>query len=571
MFAQERMSRQKFAFGASIMPIMEYQKGGGGGGSPAAPPPPDYTPQWNQVQKNRTEVLNGAGEVGALSNTFQNTIDPAQKVALAKQLDDKVDALIKESRDTLALNATIPDSWFGERAGERSIAVSNFNAVVNNLEMYRISIPPDGFDPTGLGAAQATVAAQMAALKAIGRTFGAPQDPNAVMLLYPVGSWQYTLWQQGYSLAEIAWAENDNATNLLLNKYGNNMYLFLNMIRIDLDNAILNKQIPAGSPINNGPVALPNSTPVIHGIDTWIGSVPARYVPSGPIVGIGKQTGLSVGRAAPVGFTDSDGNPLTVGGIEYYYGGDGNTYRHSSDTFSDWLRYEVPFGVQLCKTPWTYVPAKSSEIPAPVPAPPVNSPIDLGVWSRRYRRKYGNQPYMPNPSLETPRYPQIDLPYIDPGYDTVIAQVSDNGQTGWNITGSCGTPLSVTNGTDTHFTGALVGAGHSVSTIDTVRRTLRRTRFKPNANVIDIAMAMAEQIAAGSIGQPAIGLGNPLTAITGVAAVDIHEAAVLRQSQLTQRQARRARRGLYGGGGAFMGDQTVGSFPPGYLGPEINN
>jgi hypothetical protein len=518
-------------FGWQRLLITQVPQGGGGGGGPfAPPPPPDYSPQWNQVIADENAALTLQDKVLAGIKALPVATDVTYLDAVAA-VNANIDAAIAKIKDAQAVNATIPASWFGDQSANRDANMQTLSDSLKDLQMLRPGTTLTDHQTLALQFNKSVILLQQ-----IGRKLGSPIESEPVGI-FPKGSWQYALWQKGYTVNEVHWAEQDEAQKLLLNKYGNNIDDFMNVIMTELDNAIVTKQIPARvdqqtvAPGTNG-----------AGISPLIVNSVSRITyttPGGPIVGVGQ--GLSNPIAPP---TYSDPNDTNNTGSVTYYGDNGNTYLHNVGDVAWFLKYVVPanVGVRLNPPQTVHIvsdPAPNTPAPAGVVADPTNP--DYRLIQRRALRRTQGWFVSQNPFA----HPLDRDPYVDvqSGLQPIVS--GDQNPVGWNITGLCGGAGQPQAGVaNSHFTPLLMGAGYGPNTIDTVRRTLRKTKMKPGADIGAIALQMAQQIDNGVTSSNPAALGNPIASISGVQSIDPTSDSIIAQSVSAKLQARRARRGL---------------------------
>ena len=570
-----------------------------------APPPRDYTPEWNQVRAKFsyvvTEVPRIQAENAALSSAQS---DP---VAAETALNNHIDAVIKAADEALAIDATIPIAWFQGSGnpdgpeGNRSIlgqlnvnalsgddvathndAVGQFNQIKQSVLAFKAAITPKApyYRATRNELLKAELALIEEKMKAMGRYFNKPIEAEPAQDVYPKGSWQYTLWALGYSLKEVAWAEMDNATNKIIATYGDDFPYAIDLIKRDVDQAIIDKKIgtevipvnynnPVWNPPTLGPVFPigqghwePTST--ILGVGTYTGgatpyskSSGGVWLKTGPVIGVGTYVSGPVpsvyspvygnngrqynnAQSVPLGVEYSaspyEWKPTGLGPLDYstvfggntVYGDDGLTY--PSPTL-------VRLGVRYCATAWKWVtdPVYVPPVIPKLPGMPIGDPR-YNLYKRRIDRAYqGRQGSTRNPF----RNPIARLPYL-PGYinDDFQGQKS---QIGWNITGLCGGAGQPQAGVaDSSFTPLLMGAGYTPDVIDTVRRQLRNTRVRGKTDIGALALSMAAGIASGT---PVTSGSN--TVGSGTWSTNLQAEAITKQSVAAQRQARRARRGIH--------------------------
>lgn len=535
-------------FGWQKLLVNNVPHKGGGAGRPAAPPPVDYFPTWNKVVADETQVIDLQTQIVAGIKSLGKYSDLLYQVKL-KAVQNNIAKAITLIDEAIALDATIPADWFGNQQSDRDANVTRMKSIKQQLLMSNVN------DPAFTDVVSLAINQQLVILGQMGRVIGNPYDIGAEGL-YPKGTWQYNLWELGYKHEEIAWVEGVSASQGLYEKYGSQPDLYVKELQYRIDEAIISKKQFEDPRTKD--VTASSTTKPINSLNPVILPGYEYLVPSAGIDGVGSQTYQSLGRAAPAGFTDKAGNPLTPGTIEVYYGSDGKVYNHTTDTFTDWLRYEVPVNVSVSKSPWTKVQRPIETLPAPIP-PTINYPIgtiEYGRYSRRQiRKRYtgsggGWTPPTLNP-VNPFKNPLIKDPYID-GVRQPVMSLPYN-PIGWCGTGRCGgagQPM-VINASDANFTDALMGQGYTPDIIDTVRRQLRSTKIKGRANLSQIALQMAAAISSGS---PDVGGNVPSTAQTAGSSTsqaatwhtDIGQDSIIRMSVRSQLQARRARRGLFG-------------------------
>ena len=519
-------------FGWQKLLITQVPQGGGGGGAaPAAPPPPDYGTQWNQVIADENAALSLQDKVLSGIKALPSMTDPSYPDAVAA-VNANIDAAIAKIKDAQAVNANIPTSWFGDQESSREANMKTLSDSLTDLQMLRPGTTLTDHQTLALQFNKSVILLQQ-----LGRKLGSPIEPEPTGI-FPVGSWQYALWQKGYTVNEVHWAEQDDAQKGLMNKYGNNMDDFMNVIMTELDTAIVSKQIPARvdqllpvAPGTNG-----------AGINPLIVNSASRITyttPGSPILGVGK--GLSNPVAPP---TYTDPNDTNNVGSVMYYGDDGNTYLHNTGDLAWFFNYVVPngVGVRLVAPQTVHIVSDPAPmLPASPGIPADTSNPEYRLLQRRALRKNQGWFVSQNPFAD----PLTRNPYVDvqSAFQPIVS--APQNPVGWNITGLCGGAGQPQAGVaNSHFTPLLMGAGYSPNTIDTVRRTLRRTRMKPGADIGAVALQMAQQIDNGVTSSNPAALGNPLASISGVESVDPTSDAIIAQSVSAKLQARRARRGL---------------------------
>jgi hypothetical protein len=519
-------------FGWQKLLITQVPQGGGGGGGGVAAllSPPDYTPQWNQVIADENAALSLQDKVLAGIKALPAASDVTYLDAVAA-INANIDAAIAKIKDAQAVNATIPTSWFGDEESDREANMTTLSNSLQDLQMLRPGTTLTDHQTLALQANKSVILLQQ-----MGRKLGSPieQEPTGI---FPVGSWQYALWQKGYTVNEVYWAEQDEAQKGLMNTYGNNMDDFMNVIMTELDTAIVAKQIPAR--VDQQTVAPGTNGAGINPLIVNSASRITYTTPGSPIVGVGQ--GLDNPAAPP---TYADPNDTNNVGSVTYYGDDGNTYLHNTGDLAWFFNYVVPNGVGVRLVAPQTVHIVSDPAPALPAAPGIpadNSNPEYRLLQRRALRKNQGWFVSQNPFAQPlPRNPYVD---VQSTFQPIVS--APQNPVGWNITGLCGGAGQPQAGVaNSHFTPLLMGAGHSPATIDTVRRTLRKTKLAPGADVGAVALQMAQQIDNGVTSSNPAALGNPLASIGGVQSVDPTSDAIIAQSVSAKLQARRARRGL---------------------------
>lgn len=504
-------------FGWQKLLITQVPQGCGGGGGGGAPQctMTDYHDQWTQVQNLYNSVLAEIPKIKDESAAFPKIQDVAgsnnARILAEQALAAHVDRVIADANTALAIDATIPESWFtnvgcigaagdlGYKDPGQNTATNNatahadarrqFENVVSTLGLFRPIIEKETYHPTVTytwippKTKEQILADQVAALESrlgsMQRWFGKSIEPEPAEDVYPRGSWQYALWTYGYSLKEIAWAESDVKTGDYLNKYGGDFQYLLNVIKVDLDNVILSGKVVRENNSEEGtyiPGKIVENPGIIPSPPDFSGH---WYAPNG-VIGTGGGS-MSLGVPAPnpgdvsktfIFYLDpnaSNGSIQTVSYEAYVPPGTPNTSPPAHA-----IRYAsslIPKGVNFSAGPWkiyNMLPAPPKPVD-PQPGMPIDSEY-YRTYRRRYQRSgwHNANPFRSRNGFKGPTgcLPWIDTPTpirdpITPPYDP----------RGWCGTGDTG--ASIDGRPDIGFEPWLMGKGYTPDQIDTVRRVLR--------------------------------------------------------------------------------------------------
>ena len=577
--------------------IHQVPQGGGGGGAAAAPPPRDWTPEWNKVVDEEKAIFANVDDINSMAQKVQTESDwQADKATLNKKIDDTI-AMID---DALAIQATIPSSWFGLRDADRQANIVTLTQTKTNLGQMRSTRTAGTYEFV-----QNDIARQLVQLQQMKRLIGKPIDPTPPTSVYPQGSWQYWLWTQGYALSEIAWAENDAKVKDLFGKYGSNFNLFKLEIQSEIDNALITGNLP----ITPDPVISDGSTtptPPQPVINPTPGTASAIWMPMGYVIGVG--TGLKVGQATLVTYSDtvqptvsdvyssthptlptgysyssgpSNGKATGLGSPEgYCYDLSNNTLVPISRVLPGWslpingltpanpypttvnyygdpaimgpsniistnkysageIKDFFPAGCRYSSTTWTLTKVVSSgEL---IDNSVITQPgMTIGSESHRIIQRRANRSGYRRSFISQGNNDWVSPNLTQGPFDgRVYGTGIDNPNP---IVGWCATNIS--NGKD-NWESILIGQGATPDQLDTVRRSLASMRLKARANVASVAIAIWNNVKNGTLTTPTnvADLGNPLSTIPDVSGVALHQDYIQRQNILSQKQARRNARG----------------------------
>lgn len=532
MFSQERMSRQKFALVAGMMPIMEYEKGGGGGGY-VSPPPPDFTPQWNQVISKSHEAIRILDEeVGPTASAITSAADWQGKQAATNAKIDNAVALIDEA---LAINSNIPADWFGRSGTDRNDGINNLQKCRENLLAYR-----DLRKPTLYERLSSDINTLTLKMYAQGRYLSAPTQPLPADVIWFPGTWNYDLYNKGYSVQEIQWAVDYNQRVNLTNQFGSDAMQFRLEIEKALDQAILNGEVAAKKEQENIHPPGWNGTGIEPSlISQYIPPfpeppAPAGYYPTGDVIGTGTYTG-----------------GVYPSYVDTVYAEDGSEYPNST---------AVPKDLRYSRKPWEYrntgnikpsVEPWSCTFPTPGELPPGlrrNTP-EYALWLRRKGRNSGFSSIgnfiPPQLGIVNPNIPSMGL-----SYDSWLRQQNRNRD------------CQLYTGPITDFDHQIMGCGFDMPTIHATRAEMRRSKLKPRAArgtvAIGIGSALAQlgripfgnRMSANMEIDAAVGnenvsnsLGQRLAVIPGISPIN-RTSVGIRQKVLARRACNLPRRGL---------------------------
>ena len=621
MFSQERMSRQKFALGANMMPIMEYQKGGHAA-IPPPPPPRDWSPEWTQVVNEYKACVNELNAINAEVNAIGSSADWQSKQV---KINNEINGSVARIDSMLALNATIPTDWFASSGAwsgiyggdnrtlaDRDNAVAGMQTARGNILKWTQNRQPSAYELI-----KEQVDREVVQLAAIGRIIGRPIEPLPVNNCFPQGSWQYRLWERGYSAYEIHWLEGDMSRTRLQERVGSDQEVFIKYAEDALDQAILTNKVTA--PVNQeylmattGPMpplmcVLPyenGGIKEILKIDPTIGynnnggggnitnprptMQSSKRIATSTILGVGTGDGFS--KAS-----------MSLGVIREYryitvYGDDGKEYSYPYPIWSTAVIYPPPtlpsvaeqianlkakntknLGIASDSTYAWLIPNPND----PVTAAEISSSVSTGV-------RWCLTPWaFENVEID----PGMSLPYYDPGIRIgtpeyrLINRRRDRqrGGIGRYIPTNPfttphtpmrpavgfgtiarqlpGRPWCGTNNThvDAHC-GVLMGVGATPAEVDTVNSIMRRSRFTPNANKNKVALRQLQVLRGQQFtqtGQTTINYGDT----AGVAACAIPASSVARWDVWNTRQTQRPGRGVIRQGGVRLQYED-----PGFLG-----
>lgn len=216
---------------------------------PPAPPPVDYTPAWNRATANinrtsarLTEFAMAQARIGVRGE------DPrTQTINLNTELDKELETLDASIADV----NNIPDGDMsrtapGGAADKRKI-LESLRTTRNNVNSYKTTVPPEVIPPpepvpiakTRSQILGEEIARQNIALQQISRVMGRPIEPARPETIWPTTSWQYELWNKGYSIREISWAEQHAAENDLQRKTEGDFGLFKLQIEDIIQDSII--------------------------------------------------------------------------------------------------------------------------------------------------------------------------------------------------------------------------------------------------------------------------------------------------------------------------------------------
>jgi hypothetical protein len=169
--------------------------------APSAPPPRDWSPEWNRVTAASTSALE---KLNGISRDFSSGGGTTDFAARQSRINETIAATTAQIDQALALNSTIPASWFGTNLADRNNAIASLEQTKSNLNRYIGT-----WQPTKVDLISDEIDRQTLLLAAKHRILKGPIEPLPTNGLYPHGSWQYAMWAKGYSLQEISWAEEE--------------------------------------------------------------------------------------------------------------------------------------------------------------------------------------------------------------------------------------------------------------------------------------------------------------------------------------------------------------------------
>lgn len=458
MFSSERMN--KSVLGITL--ITEYAKGGGGGRG-ADPPLPDYSPQWNDVMAKSQQAIKILGEVATDTAQIASEAD-WQSHQAATNL--KIDSAVSLIDNALAENATIPADWFGRADKDRQGGIAELQKARSNLLAYKDSRKPTVYErlSTDINALTVRMYAQ-------GRYLSAPTQPIPPDVAWFPGSWNYNLYQKGYTVSEIQWAVEYNGKNRLSDKYANDSFQFQLEIEKALDQAILDKQIPVKKEQENiAPdtvifIEPPPGLPFIPDPPA-----PAGYYPTGPLAGIGSY------RGGPY-----------PSYIDTVYAEDGSSYPNPA---------AVPFGKRYSKSPWEYRstgPVKPAVEPI-LPHPPGwgGSGIPPGIKKNTpewvlYQKRKGRQSGF---GFVSQAVCPPDMPIAMPGKMGIGLSYES-----WLRQNNLNKDSSIYSGPTNDYDHELMGQGYDMPTIHATRCMMRRAKLKPRASRGSVAVGFGQTLA----------------------------------------------------------------------------
>ena len=548
--------------------------------APSAPPPRDWSPEWNQVTAAGQAAIKNLEDI---SKGFSTGGGAAAFAARQAELNAKIAATTTQIDQAIALNNTIPASWFGDKLADRNAAISNLQQTRANLNRYIGTWTPNKIDLIS-----DEIDRQTLLLATQNRSLKGPIQMMAADAAYPSGSWQYAMWSKGYMLHEISWAEEEITRDPAILAAANDYEYYKKLIEDKIQDAIVVGKIP---PAEKKEIIQPAPKDYAVGYEPWFGTgtLPIVRTPTGPIGGVGTYVvGGPVGRPVPspelvvygedgvtyewVGLVPAGirwskqpwvatGDKLTPNGdaesgvgayaggpvISVYdpvYGEDGQVYGNTM---------LVPKGVRWSRKPWKESPI-NSEPKIPVsPIGLVPGTPDYRVWERRQRRRpvFGNPgrptvPYLDYPGWNTPPSIELPRPTLPPGQGFLPR---------------CGTGI-VTN---QPWESVMIGEGCTISHLDTIRKFFTTAKLKPGANQVEIARSICVKLKNQDAQIPDVTVVSPIdisqqspvlfnldtpdTAVTnsipGVRNCGTGPRTIAAQNLAARRQASRVRRGAF--------------------------
>ena len=569
------MSYEMMRFGWQKLLVNQVPQKGGRRGAPAisGPPPRDWSPEWNQVT---TAGKAAATQLDEISKIFSTAGGAATFTARQSEINAKIASTTSQIDQALALNGTIPASWFGDKLADRNAAIASLQQTRSNLNRYIGNWQPTQFDLVS-----DEVDRQLLVLASQNRVLKGPIIPLPIDGSYPSGSWQHAMWGRGYASHEISWVEEEISRDPVILAAANDYEFYKKLIEDKIQDGIIGGKIPAPEykefvqPLPARGL-LPN--PALVG-DGFI------RTPTGPIEGIGNYTGGPVVAlfdpvygedgvtysnimSVPKGIRWSrkpwiiDGNKVTPDGdtqvgignytggpvlavYDPVYGEDGVTYSNSMS---------VPKGIRWSRKPWR---ENSVSQDIRFPSPPrgiVPGTREYQVWLRRQTRKpIASTPgkpgvvYCDKPGWNTPPSIELPRPLLPRGEIDSMPR--------------CGTGVV----TGRPWEAAMIGEGCTVSHLDTIRKFFMTAKLAPNADQIEIARTICTRLRNQDNEIPNVITVNPIdigqsqgvnftvldangvavTDIPGVRQMPVSPRTIAAQNLAARRQASRVRRGAF--------------------------